>query len=108
MNTAEKICIVKAFIDKEIEVTDEEISAYLLKAEQAIINRRYPIIQDNETVEFPSRYDYLHCELASRYINRKGTEGEISHTESGTSRTYASTNDEDLLSEVIPIVRVRK
>lgn len=81
------------------------ISAYLDSAESAILNRIYPFgIPDGAML--PTRYDLLQCDLAVRYISRRGAEGQTSHDENGISRNYGTVNDEDLLSVVTPFVKV--
>lgn len=119
MTEAEKIANVRVLADEPdaTEMSDTVIAVYLEKAKRAIASRRYPFgiptvttIVDDEEVETPVDptigYEMLQCELASRYIQRKGGEGETSHNESGVNRTYANANDEDLLKEIIQVAKV--
>ena len=108
MTTSEKITKVKTLTD-EASLTDEFVTLYLDKAEKAIQNRMYPFhlpLENGVEITFvvPSKYEMLQCELASRYILRRGGEGELRHGENGIERTYASVNDEDLLAEVMQVV----
>ena len=109
MTTSEKITIVKTLAN-ETEFSDEVVTVYLTKAESAIRNRMYPFgLPKNDdgteqTFIVPAKYEMLQCELASRYILRRGGEGEIKHGENGIERTYSSTNDEDLLMEVLQVI----
>jgi len=105
MTEADKIAYVKCLIGDSEEATDEVITAYLLKAKMAILNRRYTTMPDNPI--FPKRYDIVQCELAERYFNRRGAEGEISHNENGINRSYKSVNDDDLLSVIVPVIQVK-
>lgn len=105
MTTAEKITLVKGLLDNDTEATDAVISIYLIKAGAAILRRLYQFGAP-EGASVPVEYDILQCELAQRYFLRRGSEGEISHSEPDISRHYGSVNDADLLSEVIPYARV--
>lgn len=95
---------VQALVGNDTEATSAVVTTYLSIAESAIINRRYPY----DVPETPdiAKYDDLKCRLAARYFLRRGAEGEIAHNENGINRTYASVNDEDLLMEVTPVMKV--
>ena len=108
MTEAEKIATVKT-LDDDSTLTDTFVTTYLTKAEYAIRNRMYPFGLPKEngqeiTFVVPAKYEMLQCELASRYILRRGGEGEISHNENGINRSYNSVNDEDLLMEVMQVI----
>lgn len=108
MTEAEKIATVKTLTD-DSTLTDTFVTTYLTKAEYAIRNRMYPFGLPKEngqeiTFVVPAKYEMLQCELASRYILRRGGEGEISHNENGINRSYDSVNDEDLLMEVMQVI----
>lgn len=108
MTTEEKITIVKT-LTNESDLTDELVTVYLSKAEKAIRNRMYPFSLPKENgVEIafvvPEKYEMLQCELATRYLQRRGGEGEITHNENGINRTYGSVNDSDLLCEVMQVI----
>jgi len=102
-----KTTVVQTLIGDVPESSDATlIGVYLTKAENAILNRMYPFGNWASTITIPPQYEYLQCELASRYILRRGAEGETSHSENGISRSYGSTNDEDLLKEIMQVVGV--
>ncbi len=103
MTELDKISYVKVLLG-DSEVSDDVISAYLLKAKNTILIRRYITMPENACV--PAKYEILQCELAQRYINRQGAEGEIAHNENGINRSYDSVNDEDLLSQILPVARI--
>lgn len=110
MTIEEKIATVKT-LTNESDLTDTFVTTYLTKAEMAIRNRMYPFSLpiDEETGEeitfvVPAKYEMIQCELACRYILRRGGEGEIRHDENGISRTYSSVNDSDLLMEVMQVI----
>ena len=113
MTDAEKITMVRTLADENdaTKMSDTVITAYLTKAQAAIGRRQYPFglpVDDQGQIAFTveARYEMLQCELAARYINRRGGEGEIGHNENGVNRTYANANDEDLLCEVMQKVGV--
>ena len=102
MTQNEKIATVKALANDE-ELTEDLISVYLKKAESAIFNRMFPF-KEMMNFEVPVKYESIQCELACRYILRRGAEGEVTHKENGIDRTYGSVNDSDLLSEVMQVL----
>ena len=106
MTLAEKITLVKTLVDNDSAATDALVTVYLLDAEAAIFNRLYPFGAPANVTTVPTRYERLQCKLAMRYFLRRGAEGEKAHNENGINRTYGSVNDEDLLAEVMQIVKV--
>lgn len=105
MTINEKITTVKTLVN-DSELSDDFVTVYLTKAESAIRNRMYPFSlpkEDGQEITFivPPKYEMIQCELACRYILRRGGEGEISHSENGINRSYGSVNDDDLLMEVM-------
>lgn len=109
MTLAEKILKVKALLGNDERATDAVVTVYLEMAENAIRNRMYPFSLPKENgveISFvvPTKYEFLQCELAMRYFNRIGGEGEILHIENGIDRHYDSVNEEDLLMEVMQVI----
>lgn len=99
---------------------DERVLEYELeKAKEVILRRRFPLgdwptqIVENEygqleevTVVEP-RYKGLQILIAVDLYNKRGAEGEISHSENGISRSYESSwVSKDLLDEIVPMVGV--
>lgn len=104
MTEAQKITMVKLLVD-DTAIADDVVGAYLSLASAKILSRLYPF-NDGAELILPARYDKLHVELASRYILRRGVEGQVDSTENGVKRTYGSENDEDLLKEVVQVVGI--
>lgn len=109
MTADEKFDYVCALLNgsNESEVESAVIEAQLLRAGDAILNRLYPTgewLSD----EVPVRYHVKQCELAMRYINRMGAEGEERHVENGIDRVYSTVDDLDILSTVVPYAKVNK
>lgn len=62
------------------------LSAYLSLAKGAVLAHAYPF---GGMEEIPPKYDTVHIEIAVYMLNKRGAEGEVSHSENGVSRTYA-------------------
>lgn len=83
------------------KVTDVELEDILESAKAVILSRRFPFGEWPNEVE--DKYKDLQIRIAVEMFNKRGAEGEISHTENGVSRSYASANvSEDLLKEITP------
>ena len=104
MTELEKLTLCRAMVDQPAESeewSDDVLKSYLTIAGQKILNRAYPY--DDTVTDVPRRYGYLQCEIATYLLNKRGAEGETSHSENGVSRTYAGADvPESMLSEVIP------
>ena len=103
MTHEEKLQLLKAMVGESD--TEEVLLAYLNIAGDKIINRAYPFGTDEP--EAPKRYDFLQCEIAAYLLNKRGAEGQTSHSENGISRSYESADVPDsLLGAVTPMVGV--
>ena len=103
MTQAEKLQLLKAMVGESD--TEEVLLTYLNIAGRKIINRAYPFGTDE--TEIPTRYDFLQCEIAAYLLNKRGAEGQTSHSENGISRSYESADvPESLLGAVTPTVGV--
>lgn len=104
MTEVEKLALCRAMIDQPASADgwgDEVLKSYLSIAGQKILNRAYPY--DDTVTVVPRRYDYLQCEIAAYLLNKRGAEGEVSHSENGISRTYENADvPESMLKDVIP------
>lgn len=94
-----------------LELDDERLSKFaapaLRRAEQAIVSRLWPYDEDKAWEDVPERHHSTACEIAVYLVNRRGAEGETSHSESGTSRSYESAGIPDsFLRGVVPRVGV--
>ena len=103
MTQAEKLQLLKAMVGKSDP--EEVLLAYLNIAGSKIINRAYPFGTDEP--EVPKRYEFLQCEIAAYLLNKRGSEGQVSHKENGIDRTYESADvPESLLGSVTPMCGV--
>ena len=101
-----KVQLLKAMVGESD--TEGVLLAYLDIAGRKILNRMYPYgLSDPEITEVPARYDYLQCEIAAYLLNKRGAEGQVSHSENGISRSYESADvPESMLSAITPMVGV--
>ncbi len=82
MTDNEKLVIVQRMTGE----TDADIlSAYLSLAKGIVLSKAYPY---GDADEVPPKYDVVHVEITVYLLNKRGAEGEVSHSENGVSRTY--------------------
>ena len=108
MTEVDKLALLRVMVGQP--VTDENWSdnvllSYLKLAGEKIINRAYPY--DDTVTEVPRRYGALQCEIESYLLNKRGAEGQTSHSENGVNRTYENADvPESLMSNVTPFIEV--
>ena len=105
MTNEEKITMVRVLTSDE-SISDAVAMVYLRIAEGKILHRLFPFGIPETKKEISPEYALTQCELATRLILRQGGEGETAHSENGISRTYASVDDEDILSRLTPYARL--
>ena len=99
MTDAEKILLVQSMTD---ETDSTVISAFLSMAAEAIRHYADPYKMRDET-ELLEEYGGVQVKAASYYLNKRGGDGEISHSENGISRTYEAADlPPSLLQEIVP------
>lgn len=99
MLDAEKIALVKSLSGETDEGT---VSAYLSIAGNKICRRAYPF--DHTVTEVPDQYAYTQVEIAVYLLNKRGAEGQLSHTENGISRTYENADvPTSMLRGIVPM-----
>ena len=102
MQEAEKNALVKAMANETDEST---VSAYLGIAGNKICRRAYPF--DPSIMEVPEQYSYLQVEIATYLLNKRGGEGELSHSENGISRSYENGDvPESMMRQIVPMAGV--
>ena len=107
MTEVEKLSMLRVMVGQpnEGDWSDDVLTSYLGIAGQKILNRAYPY--DDTVTEVPRRYGYLQCDIAAYLLNKRGAEGETSHSENGISRSYESADvPESMMKEVVPHVGV--
>lgn len=104
MTQADKLVILKGIAN---ESDESVLLAYLGFAAEAIIRRAYPF--SNEENKMPSKYEMKQIQIAGFLLNKRGAEGEVSHSENGISRSYENADiPESMLSDIVPFVGVLK
>lgn len=99
MTTAEKLTMLKAMVGNTD--TDEVLSVYLTLAGQKVIRKAYPYRTD--ITEVPAEYECLQVEIAAYMLNKRGAEGQTSHSENGISRSYESADvPASMLKTIVP------
>lgn len=86
MTNDEKLAALKAMVGSSD--SDEVLFAYLKLAGDKIITKAFPY--QNDVTEVPAQYSYLQVEIAAYMLNKRGAEGQTSHTENGVTRQYES------------------
>lgn len=108
MTEIEKLTLLRVMVGEPADKSgwsDEVLLSYLTLAGRKIINRAYPY--DDTVVEVPVRYGYLQCEIATYLLNKRGAEGESSHSENGINRSYESADVPDsMLKDITPMCGV--
>lgn len=66
--------------------SDGVLSTYLTLAGNKIITKAYPYKEN--VSEVPAKYEYLQIEIAAYMMNKRGAEGQVTHTENGLQRQY--------------------
>lgn len=99
------------FIEKmQLMIDDNEsntgvLTTYLDIAKDIVKKRLYPYA--TEEIELSSKYDYKVLEIACYLYNKRGAEGETSHSENGISRAYEDGYiPKSMLKDLIPFVGV--
>lgn len=83
------------------------LSTYLSLAAAKVLSRAYPYDPSVETV--PDNYATVQVEIAAYMLNKRGAEGQTSHSENGVSRSYEDGDiPQSLLRQITPMVSVIK
>lgn len=84
MTKEEKINALKAMVGTDD--SDEVLSTYLLLATKKVLARAYPY--DKTIKDVPEEYEGVQLEIATYLLNKRGAEGQMSHSENGITRSY--------------------
>lgn len=92
---------------EDSSVTDEDVELLLYNAKMIILNKRYPFQEyptdENGEYVLEDRYISLQLRIATELFAKEGVEGELTHTENGITRQYASGSvSPHLLKEITP------
>lgn len=78
---------------------DDVLLSEIKAAETMILNKMYPFGYPEDKV-VPARYEHLQIKLAVELFTQRGAEGQASHTENGTTRTWPVANR--ILAQIAP------
>lgn len=99
MTKNEQIKILRGMVDGNDD--NDTYAAYLTLAGDAILAKAFPF--DNTKKVVPERYEMKQVEIAAYLMNKRGAEGQLSHSENGISRSYESGDIPDsMLKSVTP------
>jgi hypothetical protein len=103
MTNEEKAIKVAELLKPEV-VETASVLPFVELAGAVILNRLYPFGElGDENV--PPRYDHIQCMIAVDLWNKRGAEGQTSHSENGITRTWASSHvSPNLLRLIVPSV----
>ena len=103
MTTTDKIELVRKLFGLKADgtqLTDAEVTPFLIVAESIILNKYDPY---GNTTELPVKYDILQCRIANFMLVKQGAEGEIQHTENGVTCIYGKADiPVNLMNEITP------
>lgn len=88
MTNAEKVEIMRVGIAPD-KAENSVLAAEIDAAGAMILNKMYPFGY-SENTSVPARYEQLQIKLAIELYTQRGAEGQASHTENGTTRTWPS------------------
>lgn len=101
MTDAEKLKMLEHLTG---ETEQDVLSTYLFLAKGVVLSRAYPY---GGSEEVPTQYDSTQVEIAAYMLNKRGAEGEITHTENGVSRQYEDGDiPPSLLRRIVPMAGV--
>ena len=98
MTDIEKIEAMRVAIAPDT-AEDPILLSEIQAAETMILNKAYPFGYSEGTV-VPPRYERLQVKLAVELFTQRGAEGQASHTENGSTRTWPSVNR--ILAQIVP------
>ena len=98
MTAIEKVECMKVAIAPDT-AEDAVLLFEIQSAETMILNKMYPFGYP-ETAVVPNRYERLQIKLAVELFTQRGAEGQASHTENGSTRTWPSVNR--ILAQIAP------
>lgn len=84
MTNEEKIALLRGMVGNHDDTT--VLTTYLTLAGKKIIAKAYPYVTD--VTQVPEKYEYLQVEIAAYMMNKRGAEGQVTHSENGIQRQY--------------------
>lgn len=112
MDDSDKLMALRVALDdlgSEISEDDSTLLSYLWQAQEAILNRLYPYMNDAEyeNAVVPRRYESKQIRIAAYLLNKRGAEGETQHIENGIHRNYKSSDiPDEMLRDIPPLIGI--
>ena len=104
MTIAEKKAALSAMTEEDSEAV---LSTYLDLAKAVIFRYAYPYGVPSAVTDVPTQYEYLQLEIAAYKLNKRGAEGETSHSENGVGRSYEDGDvPRSLIRQIVPLAGV--
>ena len=107
MTDAEKLAMLKSFLDINDTAQDTRLGAYLSLAKLEILSWMYSGSTPDGVTSVPAQYEPTQIMACVTGFSQSGADGEVSHSENGISRTW---KHEDMVayirSHVVPYARV--
>lgn len=99
MTSEEMLDLVQTMTE---ETDDVILETYIEQAGDIVLQQAYPY-EDVSTLVVPDKYHRVQVDIAVYLINKRGAEGQLTHTENGISRSYeAGDVPSTLLRRIIP------
>ena len=88
---------------------DNTLSLILSMAEKKVLNKRYPFGYSAEQAEKAlDTYSDIVMDISIYLYNKRGAEGQTSHSENGISRGYEKAGIPDsFVVDIVPIAKIR-
>lgn len=103
LSDGDKVSLTRTLCGVEEGAHDALLTSYLALARGRILALRNPFSADPDAEAWEPRYDTLQCEFAADMYNRRGAEGETSHTEGGITRKWGTDSvSRGLVQRVVP------
>lgn len=87
--TMEVVKSLESRLVARTQCTNDEAVEYLTVAKSILMARLYPY-KEEYPLDLPNKYLEHQLNIAEYLINKRGAEGQISHTENGIGRAYES------------------
>ena len=98
MTQADKLSMLEGITD---ETDISTLDTYLQIAADVILRHCYPF--GTEETQPPEEYDVLQVQIAAYLLNKRGAEGETTHSENGINRHYEDGDiPPSLLRRIVP------
>ena len=105
---ATKLEDLKIYLKITDDSEDDLLSLLLSKAENKVLNKRYPYgYSDEEKEKALEKYSDIVLDIAVYLHNKQGAEGQTVHNENGIDRSYENAGIPDsFVQDIIPVAKL--